>query len=56
MAGSPEIPGGEATAALAVNAIPRLLRAPPGLRTMTDLPAPAALLGDVRRMPELRRG
>jgi 4-hydroxy-tetrahydrodipicolinate reductase len=56
LAGSPEIPGGEATAALAVNAIPRVLRAPPGLRTMTDLPPPAALLGDARRALEARVG
>jgi hypothetical protein len=49
LAGSPEIPGGQATAALAVNMIPRLLNAPPGLHTMADLPVPAATLGDVRR-------
>ncbi len=49
LAGSPEIPGGQATAALAVNMIPRLLDAAPGLHTMADLPVPAALLGDVRR-------
>jgi len=46
--GRPEIPGGVATTALAVNVIPRVLAAPPGLRCMADLPAPAALLGDVR--------
>lgn len=49
-AGSPEIPGGVATAALAVNMVPRVMDAPPGLHCMTDLPAPAALLGDVRCM------
>ena len=48
LAGSPEIPGGQGTVALAVNMIPRVLNATPGLHTMTDLPAPAALLGDVR--------
>jgi 4-hydroxy-tetrahydrodipicolinate reductase len=45
LAGSPEIPGGLATVALAVNAIPRVLAAPPGLHAMTDLPVPAALQG-----------
>jgi 4-hydroxy-tetrahydrodipicolinate reductase len=53
LAGSPEIPGGVATAALAVNMVPRIMNAPPGLHCMTDLPVPAALLGDVRSM--LRR-
>jgi 4-hydroxy-tetrahydrodipicolinate reductase len=50
LAGSPEIPGGIATSALAVNMVPRVMDAPPGLHCMTDLPVPAALLGDVRRM------
>jgi len=49
LAGSPEIPGGLGTIALAVNMIPRVLNAPPGLHTMADLPVPAAMLGDVRR-------
>jgi hypothetical protein len=48
LAGSPEIPGGTATIALAVNMIPRVLNAPPGLHTMADLPVPAAMLGDAR--------
>lgn len=48
LAGNPEIPGGVATAALAVNMIPRIIVAAPGLHCMTDLPVPAALLGDVR--------
>jgi 4-hydroxy-tetrahydrodipicolinate reductase len=48
LSGSPEIPGGEGTAALAVNMIPRLLSAPPGLYSMADLPVPAAVLGDMR--------
>ena len=48
--GSPEIPGGQATVALAVNMIPRVMNAPPGLHTMLDLPVPAALLGDARRV------
>jgi 4-hydroxy-tetrahydrodipicolinate reductase len=46
----PEIPGGIATVALAVNAIPRLLAARPGLRSMVDLPLPAAL--PARPLPE----
>jgi 4-hydroxy-tetrahydrodipicolinate reductase len=50
LAGSPEIPGGEATAALAVNMIPRLLGASPGLHTMIDLRAPAAMLADARQL------
>jgi 4-hydroxy-tetrahydrodipicolinate reductase len=45
LAGSPEIPGGVATTALAVNLVPRVLAAPPGLRAMTELPPPAALPG-----------
>jgi len=52
MASRPEIPGGAATTALAVNVIPRVLAAPPGLHSMADLPVPAALLGEVRRMAE----
>jgi len=45
LSGSPEIPGGVATAALAVNLVPRVLGAAPGLRSMLDLPTPAALPG-----------
>ena len=45
LAGSPEIPGGQATAALAVNLVPRVLEASPGLKAMTDLPVPAAIMG-----------
>jgi 4-hydroxy-tetrahydrodipicolinate reductase len=48
-AGRPEIPGGTGTVALAVNMIPQVLNASPGLHTMADLPVPAAMLGDVRR-------
>ncbi|MGR9000195.1 MAG: 2,4-diaminopentanoate dehydrogenase [Gammaproteobacteria bacterium] len=44
--GSPEIPGGQATEALAVNMIPQLLQAAPGLYCMADLPVPAAMLGN----------
>jgi 4-hydroxy-tetrahydrodipicolinate reductase len=49
LSGSPEIPGGAGTAALAVNMIPRALGAAPGLHTMVDLPVPAAMLGEVDR-------
>jgi 4-hydroxy-tetrahydrodipicolinate reductase len=61
LSGRPEIAGGVATAALAVNIIPRLLAAPPGLHCMADLPVPAAMLGDARRLAggrlqELRHG
>ena len=44
----PEIPGASATTALAVNLIPRVLNAEPGLHTMADLPVPAAMLTDAR--------
>jgi len=50
LAGSPEIPGGVATIALAVNMIPRVLSAAPGLHCMADLPVPAAMLADARRL------
>jgi 4-hydroxy-tetrahydrodipicolinate reductase len=56
LAGSPEIPGGAATVALAVNMIPHMLNASPGLHTMADLPVPAALLGDVRKFLHRHRG
>ena len=55
LAGSPEIPGGEATAAIAVNMIPKVMSAPPGLHRMSDLPVPSALMSDVRsfiRVPQ----
>jgi 4-hydroxy-tetrahydrodipicolinate reductase len=53
LSGSPEIPGGTATAAIAVNSIPRVLNAAPGLYTMADLPVPAAMLADARHfLPE----
>jgi 4-hydroxy-tetrahydrodipicolinate reductase len=53
LAGSPEIPGGAATIALAVNAIPRVLAATPGLHTPLDLPVATAARGASRRR---RRG
>jgi 4-hydroxy-tetrahydrodipicolinate reductase len=50
LAGRREIPGGIGTVALAVNMIPRVLAASPGLHTLADLPAPAAMLGDAQRL------
>ncbi|HOO63186.1 MAG TPA: 2,4-diaminopentanoate dehydrogenase [Synergistaceae bacterium] len=42
MAIKPEIPGGIGTISMAVNMIPQVLRAAPGLVTMLDLPFPRA--------------
>ena len=50
LVGTPEIPGGVGTCALAINMIPRVLNAQPGLYSMADLPVPAAILGDARRL------
>jgi 4-hydroxy-tetrahydrodipicolinate reductase len=58
LAGRPEIPGGAATIALAVNAIPRVLGGRPGLLTPLDVPVPTARHGDVgarRARPSRRR-
>ena len=41
----PEIAGGKATIGIAVNSIPLVVAAPPGLKRMIDLPTPAALMG-----------
>jgi 4-hydroxy-tetrahydrodipicolinate reductase len=49
LAGSPEIAGGAGTIALAVNMIPRVMDAAPGLYCMADLPVPAALAGNPQR-------
>lgn len=46
----PEIATVDGNAALAVNAIPAVLQAEPGLVTMADLPVPRAVQGDVRDM------
>jgi 4-hydroxy-tetrahydrodipicolinate reductase len=51
LSGSPEIPGGTGTIALAVNTIPRLLQAAPGLYSMAELPVAAAMPGDNQRVP-----
>ena len=50
LSGNPEIAGGPGTAAIAVNMIPRILNAAPGLYSMIDLPVPAAMLGDARKL------
>jgi len=41
----PEIPGGLGTIAMAVNAVPLVMAAKPGLLTMIDLPLPRAIPG-----------
>jgi len=46
---TPCVHGDLATAAVVVNSIPKVIKAPPGLKTMKDLPLPSAVLGDVRR-------
>lgn len=45
MAIKPEIAGGKATMGIAVNMLPHVVAATPGLKRMIDLPAPAALMG-----------
>jgi len=42
--------GDLATAAMVVNSISRVIKGPPGLMTMKDLPVPCALLGDMTRL------
>ncbi len=42
----PEIAGGKATIGIAVNVIPHVVAATPGLKRMIDLPTPAALMGE----------
>ena len=46
MAIKPEIAGGKATMGVAVNMIPHVVAATPGLKRMIDLPMPAALMGE----------
>jgi len=46
MAIKPEIAGGKATMGIAVNMIPHVFAATPGLNRMIDLPVPAALMGE----------
>lgn len=49
----PEIPGGLGTIAMAVNVIPHVIAAAPGLMSMKDLPVPAAVMGDFRKLAGL---
>lgn len=42
----PEIAGGIATMGIAVNMLPHVVAATPGLKRMIDLPTPAALMGE----------
>ncbi|MFQ6022099.1 MAG: NADP-binding protein [Acidiferrobacterales bacterium] len=44
------IPGKRTTAAMAVNMIPQVVNARPGLTSMRELPNPAALMGDVSKL------
>ena len=46
----PEIDGGLGTIAMAVNCIPHVINADPGLITMTDIPVPRAIMGDFRNL------
>ena len=50
LSGSPEIPGGIGTTALAVNMIPKVISGPAGLKSMADMPVPAAIMGDAAQM------
>jgi len=45
----PCVHGDVGTIAMVVNSIPKVLKAPPGLLTMKDLPVPSAALEDIRR-------
>ncbi|MBQ3552262.1 MAG: NADP-binding protein [Clostridia bacterium] len=44
----PEVDGGKGTIAMAVNMIPHVINATPGLKTMLDMPVPRAIMGDMR--------
>lgn len=55
MAIKPEIPGGIGTMAVAINMIPQVITASPGLMTMTDLPLPAAIVGDLQSILKRER-
>lgn len=46
---APCIHGDVGTVAIVVNSIPKVLKAPPGLVTMKDLPIPSAVLKDMRK-------
>lgn len=38
------------TIAMVVNSFPKVIKAPPGLLTMKDLPVPSAALEDIRKI------
>jgi len=46
---SPCVHGDQATVAMIVNSIPKIMNAPPGLLTMKDLPVPSAAVEDMRK-------
>ena len=46
----PEIDGGLGTIAMAVNCIPHVINADPGVITMLDIPVPRAIMGDFRNL------
>jgi hypothetical protein len=50
----PEIPGGIGTIAIAVNMIPHVVNAKPGLLSMKDLPLPHAWMGDLKLDKEVK--
>lgn len=52
----PEIPGGIGTIAAAVNMIPLVVSARPGLLTMADLPVPRAILSSFLKAAEMVKG
>jgi 4-hydroxy-tetrahydrodipicolinate reductase len=47
---NPEISGGLGTIAMAINCIPHVINADPGLITMLDIPIPRAIMGDYRTL------
>lgn len=47
---SPEIPGGVGTICMAVNCIPHVINATPGLKSMLDIPVPRAIMGSMADM------
>ena len=50
MANVPEVDGGIGTIAMTVNMLPFVVAAPPGLKTMLDMPVPRCVLGDYREI------
>ena len=52
---SPCVHGDAGTAAIIVNSIPKVINAPPGLKTMKDLQVPSAVLEDMRLRIKLEK-